>query len=447
VLVPERFRGKHPGYREGFFHEPHARPMGAGRDLFGRRKDGSEMPVEIGLNPLRTAEGHFVLASIVDITERKRAQQLFRTAVESAPNGIVMVDAKGAIVLVNQQAERMFGYAREELLGRSIEALVPGRYQKAHPAMRQGFFHDPKARPMGAGRDLHGLRKDNSEFPVEIGLNPIRTDEGEFVLASIVDISERKRAEEAVRQANADLERRVADRTSELKQSIEELERFTYTVAHDLRAPLRAVHRFSELVAARGKDLPPETTAEYLGYVTGAAKKMDRLIEDLLAYSKIGRAEMKLQPVDTGAVIEEVLASLAVQIQDSGAQVRPPTSRPPRVIGDRFLLGQALTNLLTNALKFVPAGQAPRISVDTSVAGGRARISIRDNGLGIEPQYRERIFRIFERLQSSDQYPGTGIGLAIVSKAVERMGGRLDFTSAPGAGSCFWIELDEAGRR
>src|SRR5688572_27490672 len=182
-LVPERFRAAHPGQRRSFFADPRARAMGVGRDLYGLRKDGTEVPVEIGLNPLKTGQGSFVLAAVVDITERKRAEEKFRLAVESAPNAMLMVDDQGKIVLANAQAEKLFGYSREELLHRSIEMLVPGRFRGRHPGHRADFHASPRPRPMGADRELFAVRKDGTEVPVEIGLNPLQTAEGSFVLA------------------------------------------------------------------------------------------------------------------------------------------------------------------------------------------------------------------------------------------------------------------------
>jgi PAS domain S-box-containing protein len=200
ILVPERFRQGHPALRSTFFDKPQSRPMGAGRDLYGLRKDGSEFPVEIGLNPIETDEGTLVLSSIIDISLRKRLEERFRRVVEAAPSAMVMINDVGRIEMVNTQAERVFGYDRTELLGQPIEMLVPTRFRNGHSGLRDAFLTAPQSRPMGAGRDLYGLRKDGSEFPVEIGLNPIETDEGPMVLSAIVDISSRKRLEERFRR-------------------------------------------------------------------------------------------------------------------------------------------------------------------------------------------------------------------------------------------------------
>ena len=208
ILVPERFRRHHPELREKFFADPQPRPMGAGRDLYGLRKDGSEFPVEIGLGPVETDDGPMVLSAMLNISARKateltlrESEQRFRLVVEAAPNAMVMIDRAGKIVLVNTQAERAFGYARAELAGQPVEMLLPERFRSRHPDLRKTFFSDPQPRPMGAGRDLYGLRKDGSEFPVEIGLNPIETDNGPMVLSAIVDITARKVAELALRES------------------------------------------------------------------------------------------------------------------------------------------------------------------------------------------------------------------------------------------------------
>ena len=209
TLVPERFRSHHPELRRAFFADPRPRPMGAGRELYGLKKDGSEFPVEIGLNPIETDEGTMVLSAIViDIAARKAAEralreseQRFRLVVEAAPNAVVMIDRAGKIVMVNTQAERVFGYSRAELEGQPVEMLVPERFRGHHPALRETFFADPRPRPMGAGRDLYGLKKDGGEVPVEIGLNPIETDEGALVLSAIVDITARKAAELALSES------------------------------------------------------------------------------------------------------------------------------------------------------------------------------------------------------------------------------------------------------
>lgn len=204
-LVPERIRSVHHSFREDFFANPDTRPMGAGRDLYGRRKDGREVPIEIGLNPLRTDEGLFVLASIIDISERKHAEERFRLMVEAAPNAMLIVNPQGIITLVNSQAEKLFGYTRQELLGSLIETLVPEEVRPRHPRLRDSFFAAPKARYMGAGRDLFGVTKSGKKIPVEIGLNPIETPDGMLTLASIIDITERKRVEYLSRQEHSNL--------------------------------------------------------------------------------------------------------------------------------------------------------------------------------------------------------------------------------------------------
>ncbi|MEO8200989.1 MAG: PAS domain S-box protein [Gemmatimonadota bacterium] len=423
LLVPERLRPGHPAFRTQFFADPKTRSMGAGRDLFGLRKDGREIPVEIGLNPLETDEGLFVLASVVDITERKRAEARFRAVVESAPSGMVMVDKGGRIVLVNRETERLFGYTREELNGQPIERLVPERFRPKHPDFRAGFFADPRTRSMGAGRDLFGIRKDGRDIPVEIGLNPIETDEGTFVLASIVDITERKHAE------------------LELRRSNEELERFAYVASHDLQEPLRMVASYVQLLAKRYRGKLDADADEFIDFAVDGAVRMQRLIEDLLLFSRVGTRGGEQESTDAEEVLRRALANLALVIDEAAATV---TSDPlPTVEADPGQLEHLFQNLVGNALKF--RGSAP-ILVHISavrVDPDSWQFSVRDNGIGIEPQYFDRIFVIFQRLHGRKEYGGTGIGLAIAKKIVERHGGKIWLESQPGLGTTFFFTLPE----
>jgi PAS domain S-box-containing protein len=237
LLVPQRVRQDHSRDRMAFIADPGVRAMGAGRELFALRKDGSEVPVELGLTQLTTRAGLVILSVIVDITPRKRAETeqkiaraQFRLAVEACPSGMAMVDAAGRIILVNAETERMFGYSRRELIGQGVDILVPIRFRDRHPAFRTAFAANPGVRVMGTGRELFGRRKDSSEFPVEVGLNPIETRDGWAVLSVIVDISERKRAELL-----------VASKTRDLERSNAELEEFAYVAAHELLEPLRTI--------------------------------------------------------------------------------------------------------------------------------------------------------------------------------------------------------------
>lgn len=350
-------------------------------------------------------------------------EALFRAVVESAPNGVVMVDAAGVIVLVNRETERLFGYSRTELLGTSIDTLVPSRFRQQHPVERDRFFGNPHSRAMGAGRDLYGVRKDGTEIPVEIGLNPIATDRGLFVLASVVDISARKQAEEELRQSN------------------EELERFAYVASHDLQEPLRTVASYLQLLERRYRERLDDDAVEFIDFAVAGARRMEQLIKDLLAFSRVGTQGGELVPVETAEVLKECLHSLRAAMEDASATIIADDL--PRVLADASQIQQLLTNLIGNALKF--RGDAPPIVRLSAERDGRFwRLSVGDNGIGIEPEYFERIFVIFQRLHSREAYPGTGVGLAICRKIVDRHGGRIWLDSTPGRGTTFHFTLPAA---
>jgi PAS domain S-box-containing protein len=333
---------------------------------------------------------------------------------------MVMIDDQGRVILVNAQTEALFGYARQELLGQSVEKLVPQRFRAGHPALRQGFFARPEARRMGAGRDLFGLRRDGSEFPVEIGLNPIRTEEGLFVLSAIVDITERKRAEEQVRRYAVELEK-----------SNRELDQFAYSASHDLKAPLRAVHNLAQWVIEDAGPLLPDASKEHLDLMLERIARMEGLLTDLLAYSRVGRVQHEPEPVDLGNLVRGVIELLAPP-----PDFRFLVGQLPTLLVERAPLEQVFRNLIGNAVKHHDRG-AGRIEVGVQDRGDYLEFFVRDDGPGIAPEYHQQVFQMFQTLRPRDEVEGSGMGLALVKKIVENQRGHVMLDSAPGQGATF----------
>ncbi|MGV2288711.1 CHASE3 domain-containing protein [Trinickia sp. YCB016] len=357
-----------------------------------------------------------------------RAEERFRLAVEASPNAMIMVNSVGHIVLVNSQAEKMFGYARDELMGQGIEMLVPERFRSKHPAYRDAFFRDPHSRPMGVGRDLYGLRRDGTEMPIEIGLNPIETSEGMFVLSAIADITERKRAETNLRR-----------RTEELARSNEDLEQFAYVASHDLQEPLRAVAGPLQLLQRRYQGQLDSRADEFIGHAVDGATRMQALIDDLLVYSRVGRPDDARQPTDCSQVLDQALKNLSALVQESGAQVTRDALPVVRALPTQLLL--LFQNLVGNAIKFRRPDGPVHIHVGARAEEDGWRLWVKDNGIGIDPQYFERIFLIFQRLHTRREYPGTGIGLALCKRIVEQHGGRIWVESGQDEGTTFLFTL------
>jgi signal transduction histidine kinase len=293
--------------------------------------------------------------------------------------------------------------------------------------------------------DKRYLRKGGDVVWVNLTVS-LAHDEGgapKYFVSAVEEITRRKEAEAEVRRLNEQLERLVAERTARLEEVVRELDAFAYSVSHDLRAPLRAMHGHATALLEDYAEEMGEQARKYAERVITASERMDALIQDLLAYSRLTRAEIAPQPVDLNNVVADARAQVDGALKESGAELI--VERPlPTVTGHRATVTRALTNLLSNAVKFVTPGVKPRVRVWAEERDGRARLWVEDNGIGIAPEHRDRVFQIFERLHSVATYPGTGLGLAIVRKGLERMGGRAGVESEPGRGSRFWIELPKA---
>jgi len=588
-LIPKRFQGTHVAHRNAFLAAPSAREMGAGRELFGLRKDAAEVPIEIGLNPLQMDGKQYVLAAIIDITERKGAESRLGAVVEAAPSAMVLLDSRGRIALANAQAERMFGYRRQELLGSPVEKLVPKRFRDIHVAQRDGFLSAPSRRAMGAGRDLFGVRKNGTELPIEIGLSPMRQGEQQFVLASIIDISERKRAERlrrrytefseqalaatdvavllqeaahmvarsldiplvrmgeiepdhgdvvfsagvgngaddlarnpvrrppssqsahAIRTSQPVLvesyddispfspptdfgtgsiassatvpirgkgtvvgllslgspsprkfsqdevsflldvgnaignvidrdrrDRRIAQLNVELQHRYDELESFSFSVAHDLRAPLRSIAGFASALEEDFSEQLGGDAKRFIDRIVAGANQMSGLIDALLSLSRVSRQEFSATTVDMSALAESVVTEL--RSADPDRKVDVSIQPGVRVEGDAPLLRGVLQNLINNAWKFTRDRENARIAFSARREGDEEVFSVADNGVGFKTEYPDELFVPFRRLHGK-AFEGTGIGLATVARIVRRHGGRVWAESSDGTGAQFHFTL------
>lgn len=552
MLIPQRYRAAHPGHRGSYFVDPKVRSMGSGLELYGLRQNGSEFPIEISLSPLETEEGTLVSSAIRDITERKKSEEKFKGLLESAPDAVVIVDRSGRILLINSQTEKLFGYRREELIGQSVDVLVPERLRNGHPGHRAHYFADPKVRSMGSGLDLTGRRSDGTEFPVEISLSPLETEGGVLVSSTIRNVTERRKADElrfqlaaivdssddaiigmslegTIRSWNGGAERTFGYRAEEVigqhisvllpegqvgeepeiiarlqrgervepfetqrrrknaqhihvsvsisaildsrgsivgasklardiserkraeaalahaKEAAEnasrELESFSYSVAHDLRAPLRGIDGFSQVLLEDYAERLDEDGRRYLGRVRESAQHMAQLIESLLSLARVTRGDIRREPVALSQLARATAERLTASQPERS--VRFVVADGLACVGDERLLGLALENLLGNAWKFTRRRDDALVEVGCARDHGRTVFFVRDNGAGFDMTYASKLFGVFQRLHAPSEFEGTGIGLATVQRIISRHGGRIWAEGAVGQGATFHFTLEE----
>jgi PAS domain S-box-containing protein len=398
------------------------------------RKDGSQFLASVTFTAFRDADGNLRGFSEFshDLSERKEAEEKYRGLLEAAPDAMVVVNQGGEIVLLNLQAEKQFGYRRDELIGQKVKNIIPEGFAERLIADALRSVDDALAQQIGTGIELIARRKDDSEFPIEIMLSPLQSAEGILVTAAIRDITARKKSEEHLLKT-----------VGELKRSNDELEQFAYVASHDLQEPLRMVASFTELLAENYRGRLDSDADEFIAFAVDGCHRMQGLIEDLLLYSRAGTSGKALFDISSETALEEALTNLRATIEESHAVVTHDSL--PNIRTDDKQLTQIFQNLIGNAIKYRSA-EVPNVHVCVKKNGDNEWIfSVRDNGLGIEPKYFERIFILFQRLHGQNEFEGTGIGLAICKKILHRLGGRIWVESEPGKGSTFYFALSEKG--
>jgi PAS domain S-box-containing protein len=434
-IIPEGFAERLIADGTRTAAEALAQQIGTGIELMARRKDGSEFPIEIMLSPLESAEGILVTAAIRDISVRRAAEKhlgqmegRYRGLLEAAPDAMVVVNTAGEIVLLNVRAEKQFGYNRDELAGQKMTNIVPEGFAERLIADALRSTADALAQQIGTGIELTGRHKNGSEFPIEIMLSPLESAEGILVTAAIRDISVRKQAE-----------LNLLHKIEELNRSNEELGQFAYIASHDLQEPLRMVASYTQLLSRRYKGKLDVEADEFIAFAVDGAGRMQRLIQDLLAFSRVGTKGQEMLDTSSEDALQQAIINLRGAIEESGALV---THDPlPGVLADEMQLTQLFQNLIGNGIKYQNPG-TPKVHISATRNGGKKwTFAVKDNGLGIDSQYFERIFGMFQRLHKREEFAGTGIGLAICKKIVERHGGTISVESQPGQGSTFSFAL------
>jgi len=430
ILMPKTHRKKHLQQRSAYKKAPRARPIVAGLELHGRRKNGEHFCAEISLTPVETDAGLLVASVIREINATNESEAYFRTLLESAPDAMIIADEDGKIAIVNAQAERMFGYDRKELLGQHVESLLPERFHNSHIGHRKTFAENPTVRPMGSGLNLFGKRKEGSEFPVEISLSPVATASGMFVSTVIRDVTRRKLLEQQIMDA-----RTAAERANKANSA------FLAAASHDLRQPVQAL---SLLNGALRRTVKSERALVMIENQEHSLTAMTNLLNSLLDISRLdaGAVTPDLEDFPMQRLIDRLSAEFTRQASQKGLDFTSGNCEVT-VRSDPNLLSEIIHNLVGNAIRYTDKGKVELKCVERD---GKCYLEVEDTGVGISKDEQEAIFKEFHQVRTpGGSKEGFGLGLAIVRRLADLLGHEIDVESDPGKGSCFTVSMPAIG--